>query len=93
VTHDTPDGIAEANAAALMTHYFLYGLGPVSDVGAFLENHVAGHRWTETWRGKVKSKGWMSVRAAVTALIRNNRLSLLLLDCVALTGGNYSATP
>jgi ADP-ribosylglycohydrolase len=86
LTHDTPDGIAAANAAALMTHYFLYRLGSVSHLGAFLDNHVPGRQWSEPWRGKVKSKGWMSVRAAVTALMRNNNLSLLLQDCIAFTG-------
>src|SRR5262249_23094189 len=28
ITHNTPDGLGAAMAAALMTHYTLYGLGP-----------------------------------------------------------------
>ncbi len=86
LTHDTPPGIAAANAAALMTHYFLYRLGPKAGLGDFLETHVPGYPWSEAWRGKVRSKGWMSVRAAVTALLRNERLSDLLQDCIAFTG-------
>ena len=85
VTHNTPDGIHAAQAAALMTHYGLYRLGPKNDLGPYLESQVPG-RWSQRWFGKVEKKGWMSVRAAVTALGRNHRLSDLLRDCVAFTG-------
>ncbi len=86
LTHDTPDGIAAACAASLMTHYFLYELGPRSGLGRFLERWVPRHRWSEPWWGKVYSKGWMAVRAAVTALVRNDSLGAVLKDCVAFTG-------
>ncbi len=66
LTHDTPDGIAAAHAAALMSHYFLYERGPKAQLGHFLEDRVPGYPWAESWKGKVKSKGWMSVRAAIT---------------------------
>jgi ADP-ribosyl-[dinitrogen reductase] hydrolase len=85
ITHNTPDGINAAIAAALMSHYCLYHLGPKADVGAFLETHVPGD-WSVPWTGKVKSKGWMSVRAAITALIASQRMSDLLRHCVDLTG-------
>jgi ADP-ribosyl-[dinitrogen reductase] hydrolase len=85
LTHNTPDGIHSAQAAALMTHYFLYGLGPGARLGAFLAGQVPG-QWDVPWLGKVKSKGWMSVRAAVTAVGRNDSLAGLLRDCVAFTG-------
>jgi len=85
VTHDTPDGIRAAVAAALMTHYFLYRIGPKDNLGAYLEKHVAGH-WTEPWHGKVKAKGWMSVHAAVSALRGSGNMSGLLQTCVALSG-------
>jgi ADP-ribosylglycohydrolase len=85
LTHDTPDGINAATAAALMTHYMLYRLGPKRDLGAFLEGEVPG-QWSAPWHGKVGPKGWMSVRAAVTAVTRNDRLSELLKDCVAFSG-------
>jgi ADP-ribosylglycohydrolase len=85
VTHNTPDGIHAAQAAALLSHYFLYDLGGKEEVGAFLEDMVPG-RWNEPWLGPVKSKGWMSVRAAVTALRRNDSLAALLQDCIAFTG-------
>jgi ADP-ribosylglycohydrolase len=85
VTHNTPDGIHAAQAAALMTHYFLYDLGPRERLGKFLEDMVPG-QWSVPWMGKVKSKGWMSVRAAITAVGRNASLAALLQDCIAFTG-------
>ena len=85
VTHNTPDGIHAAQAAALMAHYLLHGLGPKADLSRFLEGLVPGS-WAVPWEGKVGPKGWMSVRAAVTAVTRNGRLSDLLRDCVAFTG-------
>lgn len=85
LTHDTPDGIRAAVAAALMTHYCLYQLGPKANLGVFLEGHVAGH-WSEPWAGKVKAKGWMSVHAAVTAIQASDGMSALLRACIAFTG-------
>jgi ADP-ribosylglycohydrolase len=85
LTHDTPDGLNAAAAAALMAHYLLYRLGPKKDLGAFLEGEVPG-QWSAAWHGKVGPKGWMSVRAALTAVVRNGRLSDLLKDCIAFTG-------
>jgi ADP-ribosylglycohydrolase len=85
ITHNTPDGINAARAAALMSHYFIYRLGAKRELGVFLENHVAGE-WSKLWQGEVKSKGWMSVRAAITAVMRNDSLSELLKDCIAYTG-------
>jgi ADP-ribosyl-[dinitrogen reductase] hydrolase len=86
VTHNTPDGIQAAQAGALMAHYFLYDVGAKSELGKWLEKHVTGHRWNEPYKGKVKPKGWMSVRAAITAVMRNNNMSALLKDCIAFQG-------
>lgn len=85
ITHNTPDGINAAIAAALMSHYFIYRLGAKQKLGQFLEAHVSGE-WSKPWQGEVRSKGWMSVRAAITAVIRNDSLSELLKDCIAFTG-------
>lgn len=86
ITHNSPDGIAAAVAAALMSHYFIYRLGQKRKLGKFIEGYVSGHKWSEPWQGEVRSKGWMSVRAAITAIIRNDSLSALLQDCIAYTG-------
>jgi ADP-ribosylglycohydrolase len=85
ITHNTPDGINAAIAAALMSHYFIYKLGQKQELGQFLDAHVPGE-WSKQWQGEVRSKGWMSVRAAITAVMRNDRLSELLKDCIAFTG-------
>jgi ADP-ribosylglycohydrolase len=85
ITHNTPDGINAAIAAALMSHYFIYQLGEKKELGKFLDTHVCGE-WSKPWQGEVRSKGWMSVRAAITAVIRNDSLSELLKDCIAFTG-------
>lgn len=89
LTHDTPDGIAATKAAALMTHCCIYDKETYSYV-AFLCNalntHVPGFEWEKDWFGKVKSKGWMSVKAAVTAIKYNLKLSSLLQSCIAFTG-------
>jgi len=85
ITHNTPDGINAAIAAALMSHYLIYQLGEKRELGKFLDIHVSGE-WSKPWRGAVRSKGWMSVKAAITAVIRNDSLSELLKDCIAFTG-------
>jgi ADP-ribosylglycohydrolase len=85
LTHNTPDGINAAVAAALTTHYFLYHLGAKKDLGAFLEKHVSG-RWAAPWSGKVTAEGWASVQAAVTAVISSSGMSELLKACVQFSG-------
>ena len=85
VTHNTPNGIHAAVAAALMTHYFLYNLGPKKELGTFLEEQVSGH-WATPWTGTVKSQGWMSVQAAVTALIKNDTMRDILKTCIQFSG-------
>ncbi|WP_445637905.1 ADP-ribosylglycohydrolase [Nostoc sp. DSM 114161] len=85
ITHNTPDGINAAVAAALMSHYFIYRLGPKRKLGKFLEAYVSG-QWSKPWQGEVKSKGWMSVRAAITAVMGNDSMSQLLQDCIAFSG-------
>jgi ADP-ribosyl-[dinitrogen reductase] hydrolase len=85
ITHNTPDGINAAIAASLTTHYFIYKLGPKTQLGRFLERHVSG-RWAEPWQGEVGPKGWMSVRAAITAIIDSDRMSTLLKNCISYTG-------
>ncbi|MFE1744316.1 ADP-ribosylglycohydrolase family protein [Coleofasciculus sp. H7-2] len=85
ITHNTPHGINAAISAALMPHYFIYNLGQKKNLGKFLESHVSGE-WSKPWMGEVKSKGWMSVRAAITAIEKNNSMSELLKNCINYTG-------
>lgn len=85
LTHNTPNGINAAVAASLMAHYCLYRLGPKSDLGSFLKVHVPGD-WATPWAGKVGSQGWMSVQAAVTALMRCDTMRDLLKTCIQFSG-------
>lgn len=85
LTHDTEGGINSAVAAALMGHYFLYALGPKSELASFLAKHVSGD-WSTRWEGKVGEKGMMAVRAAVTAIVENDSMTAILKASCAFTG-------
>jgi len=92
LTHNTPEGMAAAAAAALLAHYCLYAKqvgGSLEEVGEFIANRVSGFDecvWNRPWEGAVGAKGWMSVRAAITAVSRNASLSALLKNCIAFGG-------
>jgi ADP-ribosyl-[dinitrogen reductase] hydrolase len=85
VTHDTPAGIASAEAAALAVHYCHHSLGPLNEVAKWISAQL-GADWTKPWQGKVGSKGAMSVRAALTALTSATTMRGLLRTCIAYTG-------
>lgn len=87
ITHNTPDGIAAAQASSLLSWYMIHDHGPLKDVGEFIQS-VVPHAcdWRTNYVGKVKAKGWMSTQAAITAVRRNDCLSKLLIDCVAFSG-------
>ncbi len=82
LTHATRIGVGSAQAAALMTHYFLYDLGPKAKLGQFLDHYVPGFDWSEPWSGKVGGAGWMCILAAVTAIQRQLTLSAILTTCI-----------
>lgn len=86
LTHNTPDGIGAACIAALAAHFFLYDLGDKTQLQEFLLEHTPHHIWQYDMPSKVKAKGWMSARAAVTAIMRNDSLSSLLKDCIDFMG-------
>jgi ADP-ribosyl-[dinitrogen reductase] hydrolase len=85
ITHDTPAGVASAEAAALAVHYCHHRLGPLASLTEWVSDQV-GADWTTPWQGKVGSKGAMSVRAALTALTNAASMRRLLHTCVAYTG-------
>ena len=90
VTHNTLDGIDAAIVASLMTHYFIYKLGPKRDLGNFLNDQMCSRAWNRDWNvvwdGKVGSKGWQSVTAAITAIRMSSTLSEVLKNSVAFSG-------
>ncbi|MDX8149933.1 ADP-ribosylglycohydrolase family protein [Lentzea sp. BCCO 10_0061] len=87
ITHDTPLGIEAAQAAALAVHYCHFELGPLADAGRWIDQKLgSADRWSEPWSGPVGAQGWMSVRAALTALSSNTSLTEILRTCVAFCG-------
>ncbi|AOS46119.1 ADP-ribosyl-[dinitrogen reductase] glycohydrolase [Lacunisphaera limnophila] len=87
LTHDTPEGVASAQAAALTAHYFAYGLGPAEKLGRYLSNQVPyRYAWHKPWRGKVGPSGLEAVHAAVYVLSRESTLAGVLRETVNLTG-------
>ncbi|MFI9510114.1 ADP-ribosylglycohydrolase family protein [Nocardia sp. NPDC052566] len=85
ITHDTPAGIEAAQAAALAVHYCQHRLGPLTDISSWMGDRLTPG-WARPWHGKVGSKGWMSARAALTALSTGRSLTEILRTCVAFTG-------
>ena len=85
LTHDTVDGTNAALAASLLTHYFAYHKGPKNEAGIFIRDHVNGP-WATPWVGPVGSKGWQSVRAAITAVMESDTMTGLLKRCIGFTG-------
>ncbi len=85
LTHNSNNGIKAAQAAALMTHYFLYEREPKVKLGKYIDSKVIGN-WEEDWTKPVAANGIESVRAAITALKRNNSMKGLLKDCINFTG-------
>lgn len=86
LTHDTEQGTNAAVAVALMTHYFLYGLGARRDLPAFLALHLPGPPWHEPWHGEVDVKGYSATRAALRLVLEHDRLSATLEHAVRFGG-------
>lgn len=85
VTHDTIDGIHAAQAASLMSYYFIHEVGPRKEIGKWINKYVPG-QWATPYTDSVGSKGWMSVRAAITAITKCTSLSEVLRTSIAFTG-------
>jgi ADP-ribosyl-[dinitrogen reductase] hydrolase len=56
------------------------------DLPHFLDIYVSGYGWSHTHKGSVGAKRCDSVRAALTALVRNHSVADLLVDCVSFGG-------
>ncbi|GAB5550894.1 MAG: hypothetical protein Sapg2KO_04850 [Saprospiraceae bacterium] len=85
LTHNTKSAIVSAQLVALATHYFAYGLGPKQGLEEYLERFISID-WLEDWEAPVSAKGDVCVKAAITALKRNNNMANLLQDCIAFCG-------
>lgn len=85
VTHDTPAGVASAQAAALMVHYFAHKKGAPEKLAEFVAAEVPGP-WERRWRGRVSMEGMACVHAAITAAAAHRSMRDLLRACVAYGG-------
>lgn len=92
ITHDTEEGRWAACASALMSHFFLHTKHPKRELNEWIRvwcveaGDNTGIQWREPWAGKVGAQGWMSVRAAITAIQAHDSLSGILRACVAFSG-------
>jgi len=86
LTHDTPGGRMSAKAIAAMVHYLAYDLGPRRDLSRFVERHVPGHPWSETWAGRTDMAGLNCAHAALSLVQTATTLSGLLFNAIALGG-------
>jgi len=90
VTHDSNLGIRSAVAAALMTHYFAYDLGPKDTLINFIQQYVPGN-WN-AWADRVGSRdGTLAVRGAIGAIVTSKSLTEILIKTVKL-GGDTDTT-
>jgi ADP-ribosylglycohydrolase len=87
VTHDSDSAVEAAQAAALAVHYCHRRLGPTRSVTTWIDDQLGGSgRWSARFDGPVGKTARVNVQAALTALASHDRLSDLLLACVAFTG-------
>lgn len=85
ITHNTINGVRAALVAALATHYFAYKIGPKIELFAWLRRYIKAD-WLHRYDGKVGAQGWMSVAAALTAIIEYDTMSGILTRCIEFTG-------
>lgn len=90
LTHNTPNGIKSAQAAALLTHFFAYDhgkkrIGRRSHLTDFITSYVPA-RWASPKTSKVGEKGMDSVHAAIQAVLMHDKSSLILKQCIEFQG-------
>lgn len=92
VTHDTPDAIASSQAIALATHHFLYNDGKKKDLIDFLVLGSGSSRIFNNEKDlwpvgqRCTSDAIPCVKAAISAVMRNDSLSECLKECIDYTG-------
>jgi ADP-ribosyl-[dinitrogen reductase] hydrolase len=86
VTHDTPEGIMSAQAVSAAVHYSFYDRGPRAELGQFVEEHVPGYAWSESWTDWASVEGIPCAHAALTAVRDGDGLTDVLRRAVAVGG-------
>ncbi|UZR93471.1 ADP-ribosylglycohydrolase family protein [Chondrinema litorale] len=85
ITHATDKAIISAQAIAVISHYFIYQLGEVSELHNFL-NDTLSFEWKGKWTSKVDIDAYQTVEAVLQILLNGKNLSQMLIDSVNLGG-------
>lgn len=91
LTHNTSEGEKSSAAIALSTHFFLHRNGRKEKLVDYLKEHsftasVFGDEGLWPVGVRVTSHALPCVKAAVSAVVRNDSMSELLKECIAYTG-------
>ena len=91
VTHDTKEAIMAAQAIAASTHYLAYTVGPLRQLGDWLEQTVPGHAWSMEWPEWASVQALPVAHAAITVLRRGNS-QLEVMQIAVEQGGDVDTT-
>jgi ADP-ribosylglycohydrolase len=90
ITHHTPEGIASAQAVALMAHYFIYQLGTPDGLAAFVHQHI-DWKFNTPKTTPVACDGIETIEGVLTVLRQGNSLREVL-DLAVQLGGDTDST-
>lgn len=85
VTHDSPEGILSSQVVALMAHALLHERAELDDLPRIVRDWT-GFELQRNWSSEVECDAMQTLHAVNTALLRNERMSCLLRDCVDFGG-------
>ncbi len=85
VTHNTTEGVLSSQVVAFMAHFLLYDQAALVDLPKLIRNEI-GFELMDGWSLEVECDALQTLHAVNTALLRNRRLSTLLVDCVNFGG-------
>jgi ADP-ribosylglycohydrolase len=89
ITHDTIEGVLSSEVVALMAHALLYEQSTLRNLPLRIEQ-ATGFVLSNVWSRDVECDAIQTLHAVATALLRNKRMSELLVDCVNF-GGNVDS--
>ena len=85
VTHNTVDGILSSRVVAYMSHMLLYEEASLSSLPERVHRET-GFELQSNWDQEVECDAIQTLHAVNTTLLRNRRMSDLLVDCVNFGG-------
>lgn len=85
LTHNTEIGIKSSQAVALAAHYFIYDMGPKSELTQFV-THYTKSNWKDDWSRPVACCGEETVNALLTVIKEANALRDVLIRSVRFSG-------